>query len=1149
MKKKVLNHSVRCSRVLAIFFVLLSFESLFAGKAEAQDLEDFSVTLNKTEYKFNELFKAIERQTVFKFTYYKSEINSNDTYVPLKNEQNLKQLLDDISQKKRLYFHQINKIIAVSKTRHQSTTGMKEQRIISGTITDAEGVPMPGVTVVLKDTDRGTSTDFDGNFQLEAATGDLLVFSYIGYITQEITITGSTALTVILEPDISQLSEVVVVGYGVQKKANLTGAVSVVDMEKQVADRPLSDAAEALQGAAPGLQVTSDSGQPGAQGLSMRIRGYESINGGQPLVLVDNVPMGINDINPRDIETVTVLKDVAASSIYGARAAFGVILITTKQGKREQPISFDYSSNFAFTSASNLPVKASPLQHVQALADFGNKNAWTGQDIPTWLTLLNAYQQDPGQYPEGYADIDGTIYPLADQDHYGKFFQNGFEHLHNLSFSGGSKRTSYRVSVGYNDADGIMITDKDSYRKINLNTFLNTDLTDNLRGTVNVFYKNDYRRTPGNFGNIIGRAVNLSSFDPTGTGVTPDGEELPYGTSNNILEQEPPVKQYGDNIRLYGKLEYEPLDNLKITGEYTFDKSTGNVRETGLRTPYIAPDTHAIDFFNDETFYRRSSSTTNYHAVNLYANYSRSFGNHNFSILAGTNQESSKYEYFNIRRADVINGEVPSISTSTGLASGSDDFSEYAVSGYFGRINYNYREKYLLEMNARYDGSSRFPPGHRFGFFPSVSAGWVISKENFMESLQNSISLLKLRGSWGEVGNQVTGSDYPFIPGMSPYEAQWIDPDTNIRYTSLNPPSLVSNNFSWETVRSVNLGIDIGLFRDRFNGSFDIFRRKTLDMLAPGAELPAVVGASAPLQNVADLETKGWDLEISWKDQIKSFVYSFGFNLSDNRTFITQFNNKAGLISDYYEGQEIGELWGYVTDGFYTVDDFVEGTLNEDLTGGVLKEGIPAFEGYETRQNPGDIRFVDLDGDGMITDGDNTLDNPGDRKVIGNQGNRRYQFGINGSASYKNFDLTFFLQGVGKRDRWINTAVFWPYRSQFQEIFANQVDYWTPENTNAYYPRMYPEAGGNTEISRLLQTKYLLNGAYLRVKNITLGYSLPERFLKAVNLTKARIFFSGENLFTFDDLAKGLDAEAGNITSGGYYPFLRKISFGLNISF
>ena len=1147
MNTKIITKHTNFLKKQIFLCLLLFIPKVYASNAYHQNLNGVQISITLEDATITEVFSALEKQTKFTFVFNNTVSKTKQLFSIKAKNKDLKALLDHLASQGGFKFKQLNHTITVTKV---EKTKSDDQQTIRGKVIDEKDMPLPGVSVQIKDASAGTVTDFEGEFTMEVSGPEtILVFSYLGFKPQEKLIGSQTAFVITLEEDAQALNEVVVVGYGTQKKVNLTGAVSTVNMSERVADRPLANAAEVLQGAAPGLQVTSNSGQPGAQGLSMRIRGFESINGGQPLVLVDNVPMNIADINPRDIQDVTVLKDASAASIYGARAAFGVILITTKKGRREQPISFNYSSNITVSHATELPVKASPLQHVQALADFGNEYAWTGQEISTWLSLLNEYNQNPGAYPEGSTNIDGMNYPLVDSDLYGKFFQKGFEQLHNLSFSGGSEKTSYRVSVGYNDADGIMITNKDSYRKINLNALVNTDLTKDLTGTVNVFYKNEFRTTPGGFSNIIGRAVNLSSFAPTGTGLTPEGEELPYLTSNNLLKYEPAEEHFGDDIRLYGKLEYEPLKNLKITGEYTFDKSKNNAREVALRNRYLSADTDDLDFLNDETFYRRSSGSTDYHAVNLYVNYDKSFSGHNFGVLIGTNQESSKYEYFNVRRADLISGEVPSISTSTGTISASDDFNEYAVSGYFGRINYNYEEKYLLEANARYDGSSRFPPGYRFGFFPSVSAGWVLSEEYFMEPIQQLISLLKLRGSWGEVGNQVTGNDYPYIPGMAPYNAQWIDPNTNLRYVSLGTPSLVSDNFTWETVQSFNLGIDLGLFNDKFNGSFDVFRRKTLDMLAPGSELPAVVGASAPLQNVADLETKGWDLEVNWEDNIKSFNYSLGLNLSDNRSFITRFKNEAGLLSDYYEGQEIGELWGYVTHGFFTVDDFVEGSLNENLTGGTLKEGIAAFEGYEERQNPGDIRFVDLDGDGVITNGDNTLDNPGDRTIIGNQGNRRYQFGINGSASYKNFDFSFYLQGVGKRDRWINTALFWPYRSEFQEIFANQLNYWTPENTDAYYPRYYPESSGNTDISRNLQTKYLLNGAYLRVKNITAGYSLPPSFLNSINITKARIFFSGENLFTFDDLPEGLNAEAQNITSGGYYPFLKKFSFGINLSF
>ncbi len=1022
--------------------------------------------------------------------------------------------------------------------------------VVKGTVTSDKGEPIPGAAIIEKGTQNGTATDVNGQYtiRLKSDTATLIIRS-MGFATQEIKVSGPM-LNVVLKDDNAALSEVVVVGFGMQKKANLTGAVSSVNMEDVLGNRPVSGTAQALQGVVPGLQITYGSGQPGAA-TTVNIRGINSLNGGSPLVLVDNVPMNIDDVNPRDIENISVLKDAAAASIYGARAAFGVILITTKKGKKNQPTRFNYANNFTWSKPISLPEKASPLEFVRALKDFGSATYWSGQNVNTWLGLLEEYQQNPGKYPEGAAVVNGLRYPLAERDLYSTLFTGGFEQMHNFAFYGGAEKTTYRVSGVYTGEDGIMVTNKDRYARYNVNAFLSTELAKNLNASVNVFYKNDVRYTPSTLAGLFYNAITYPSYVETGYGTTPNGIKLPYNTPNNVVRSEPANKDFRDNLRLFGKLEYSPLKDLKITGEYTFTKNNGNSQYILDKNEYINAVTYDRQFQNNSTSYTRANGQLNYHALNLYLNYAKDFGDHHFKLLVGTNQESSKADTFNLSRLDLLSSQVPSYVTSTGTAGGYDGFSEFAISGYFGRLNYDYKGKYLLEINGRFDGSSRFPPGNRFGFFPSVSAGWNVAEEPFMQDINKTLSQLKLRGSFGEIGNQVVefegiSSFYPYIPGLSPYNAQWINPATNIRYLTLTPPALVSTSFTWETVQSLNVGVDVGLFKNKLFLTFDWFKRNTLDMLAPGAALPDVLGASAPLQNVANLQTKGWELEMSYKNSAGDFSYGVGFNLSDNRTFITKFDNPAGLLSQHYVGKEMGEIWGYVTKGYFTVDDFAAGSLNPNLQGGTLKSGIAPFKGVP--QNPGDIRFEDLNGDGVIFSGNSTLADPGDRRIIGNS-NRRYQFGMFGNASWKNIDLSFFLQGVGKRDLWLSNQLYWPYQNQFGTVYKHNLDYWTANNPNGFYPRVYPDAGGNTGTSRAVQTKYLSNGAYLRVKNITVGYSLPKEWLQRVRVDNVRFFASGENLFTFTSLPKGMESDATNYGEGGIYPFLKKFSLGASISF
>lgn len=595
------------------------------------------------------------------------------------------------------------------------------------------------------------------------------------------------------------------------------------------------------------------------------------------------------------------------------------------------------------------------------------------------------------------------------------------------------------------------------------------------------------------------------------------------------------------------------MKGLKVTAEYTFLKTNSgatNVISDNMYwdvtndAPYIIDGRGRSEL---ESSYKQTYSKTDYHALNLYVGYENKIKDHDFRLLAGTNQELSKYNSFWAKRLSLINVNYPTLSTASGTMTNDDSFSDYSISGYFARLNYGYKNKYLLEANVRYDGSSKFPKSWRYGFFPSFSGGWVLTEEPFMKPAENIISFMKIRGSWGEIGNQAI-SNYAYIPGMGSENAAWIDPSTAIRYLTLKDPALVSASFTWETVRTRDIGIDMNLLNNRLNTTFDYFNRQTLDMLGPALELPAVIGASAPLKNVADLESKGWELSIEWKVNKPDFGYSLGINLSDNRAFVTKFKNEGGLLSQYYEGYEFGEIWGYETYGYYSVDDFESGSLDANLMNGTLKEGIPAYYTV-VRQNPGDIRFADLNDDKKISPGTSTLSDPGDRKIVGNS-NRRYQYGITGTCYYKNLDFSFFFQGVGKRDLWTNSLIYWPYSNQYVSLYDWGLDYWTPENTNGFFPRNYTAAGGNTGISRLPQTKYLLNGAYMMLKNIELGYSLPKNVLNRLSIDRLRLFVSAENLLKFDHLPAGIDTEAEDINSyGGIYPYLRKISFGVNVSF
>lgn len=1028
-----------------------------------------------------------------------------------------------------------------------------QQKTVKGIITDESGFPLAGATVAIEGTSKGASTDFDGNYSLTVNETDVLLISYVGYLTQKIPVTGKTTINAVLKEDAAKLDEVVVVGFGTQKKSNISGAVTTIKMDEVLGDRPVTNASTALQGVAAGLQVVNSSGQPGTNNTSIELRGFGSINNATPpLVLVDNVEMSLQDVNPNDIKNVTILKDAAATSIYGARGAWGVILVTTKKPDRNQKIKFDYRSTVSLSSPQQLPEKPSIYEFVTMLNTIGITNYWSNQNVGTWLNYLEDYKVNPGNYPTGTVlDADGYNYPLKETYPIEQLLDNqGILTRHDFAFSGGSQKSSYRVSTSYSNEDGIIVTDNDSFTKYNLNALLDTDLTKNIKSTTNIFYRKSERSNP------IGRynqAVNEPAWLPTGYYTLEDGSVLPFDSPDNLERLLPHTKVKTDVTRLFQKITFEPIDRLKFSGEFTFERGnttskSSNIQLLTVNNAQYVPNNSNPDLTSVSKSFREYEQT----AFNFYVNYGFNLNEkHNIDVMAGYNRESSFSNGFNINRLNLLSTEVPAIDAAIGTIDGGDFFTETAVLGYFGRLQYNFNEKYFLEGNIRHDGSSKFPRSDRYGTFMSFSAAWNVKNESFLKDV-SWISLLKFRGSYGEIGNQdIPGNPYPYISQWSPRDT-WLLNESGVRYTTIEPGQLVSPSLTWETAQKTNLALDAAFFKNRLSTTIEVYRNRTLDMLIPGEELPAVLGTGAPVTNAGDLETKGWELEMAWRAGTGDFKYGLNFNISNNETKITKFDNPAGLISNYYVGQTIGEIWGYVTDGYYTVDDFVEGTLDAHLNGEnrQLKDGVVGFESGAIPY-PGDIKYVDLDGDGIITDGVNTLENPGDRKIIGNS-RRRYIYGLNGNASYKGFDLSFALSGVGKRDRNISGPKGFPYPGQFDDMFKHQLDYWTPDNQDAFYPRMYGNNAnfsgdrGNYAHSRRTQTKYLRDAGYLRINNITLGYTLPKDVINKIKFDKIRLFVSGENLHTFHQLPKGVTPD---VNADGAYPIMKNIAIGAQLSF
>ncbi|WP_289621563.1 TonB-dependent receptor [Bacteroides congonensis] len=1056
-----------------------------------------------------------------------------------------------------------------SKSENEISAIVQQTKKITGNVTNESGQPIIGATVLEKGhTSNGTISDIDGNFTITVPANATLTISYIGYMTQEIKVGYQTSFKIVLKDDTKALDEIIVVGYGSQKKANLTGAVSSVKMDEALGDRPLLNAADALQGAVPGLFVSNGGNAPGTS-KSFQIRGAYSLgvknsdgtygNTIKPLVLIDNVEGDIDMVNPEDIESINVLKDAASAAIYGARAAGGVILVTTKRPQGASRFELNYNNNFAFGKAVNLPKQAPLMDYLQAYLDCGYSDAYWSLGSPSvskWMEYLAAYQKDPSAFNtigDGiYVDESGVPYYLNEKDLYKNFMETSFQMTHNISASGGTDKLRYRISGGYNSNDGVLISDRDKFERLNVNSFISADVTKWFTQEVTMSYAHSLQTSPGGMGGVYN--TRLVSYYPEGdlpaSVNTLADEDLPLFTPRNQILYSNPVSNKNDNPRIFLKSILKPLKGLEAVFEYTFDKNIYDYHWYTGQYDYTTIQGGSSKSFVDD-YLRKYKQHTNYNSINIYATYSKDIANHHFKVMAGFNQESSYQETLDTYSYNQAVLDVPAMASGTGTIKATDSYSEYAIRGGFFRVNYNYHDKYLLEVNGRYDGSSKFPKDSRFGFFPSVSAGWQIAQEKFMESIRHWLDGMKLRASYGVIGNQNI-NPYTFTPSMSVNNkaTSWIIDDTYV--TSISSlPALVSQNFSWEKVGTINVGIDLNMFNNRLNGVFEWYQRNTNGMLAPGVQLPAVVGASAPYQNTADMRTRGWELSLNWRDQIGKVGYRLGFNLSDYKSEIIKYDDNATtkLLSSYYPGQTLGEIWGYVVDGYYTVDDFV------DTSSWQLKEGVTSINGYNVR--PGDVKFKNLRDDdsstNVITSGDNTFDNPGDRKVIGNT-TPRYQYGINLGLNYAGFDLNVILQGTGKRDYWISNVLTSPMNGDnFVPLFEGLSDYWMPKdpdngdwsavNPDAKYPRLYGNRGNSG--SNLRQSdKYLSDASYLRIKNITLSYKLPKNWVNQIFLNQMKAFVSIENVATFTSLPSGIDPERIEWN----YPSFRTVSFGINIT-
>ncbi|MGQ1943422.1 SusC/RagA family TonB-linked outer membrane protein [Ornithobacterium rhinotracheale] len=1058
---------------------------------------------------------------------------------------------------------------------------------ITGKVQDEYG-PLQGALVTVVGTNTSVETDAEGAFSIPGKVGDVLD------ITNPITFGQKTFPVKSLKMGVLKLNEKevkldVVVAFGKQKKENLSGAVSVVD-SKVFEDRPVSNAVEALQGQVAGMNFNVGStGTELGGSPEFNVRGKGTIGTGSnssPLVLIDGMEGDLTSLNPQDIESISVLKDAASSSIYGSRAAFGVILVTTKSGK-EGKVSINYNNSFRLSTPTLLP----KMLDSETFANYFNdalSNAGGGKRFnPELMKKIIAYKNGQIEYETGW-DKDQLKWKIWDawgNNNWYKIFYRDWapSQEHNLSVNGGTANVNYYFSANYLGQEGLFKQNTDTYDRYSVNGKFNAKLKDWLKLAYNSRF---VRELNGKSSYIDGARGDFYSTIVKRWPVVPLKDSLGNYVNENLISEinMGRYKEEKDVLMQQLNLTFTPAKNWNIYANLSFKTDTRTAKRYYLPM-YEYDNTGRPSFanprFRDRRRYPLTAGTSlveeyffkaNYYSPNIYTDYSRSFGVHNAKVMIGFQAEDYKNKAVVAERDHLLAYNKPVLSLTDGRNTNVyGDEREWSTAGFFGRLNYDYDGRYLLEFNLRYDGTSRFLQDQRWNWYPSASLGWNVAKENFWENLGgifNKVNNFKLRASYGELGNQNTSDYYPFYERMrlGTNNGQWLIDDyfTNTAYA----PNLISGLLTWEKVATTNFGLDITAFKNRLDFVLDVFQRKTKGMVGPAPEVPATLGAKVPLFNNTDMESKGFELSLGWNDKIgKDFKYGIKGTLTDSKQKVTNYPNETGSLETYYTGYELGTIWGFSTHGIAKTNQ----EMNE-----WLKTHNPRFG---SDWQAGDIMYNDLNGDGIIDDGNYTLDNHGDLKIIGNS-TPRYNFGLELNAQYKGFDFRAFFQGTAKRDLNLDTepgrnilnrdpnpmfsGANTPYRGSRDRVnqwpavaFEQHLDYFRPADTDspfgpnvdAYYPA--PRMGQSYKNFRYPQTRFLQNGAYVRLKNIQLGYTLPKKLIQSVGLNKVRIYVSGENLVTWTKLSSIFDPEVvdGIYGKGMMYPLSKVISTGLSISF
>lgn len=1049
----------------------------------------------------------------------------------------------------------------------------QKKNSISGIIKDANGQPIIGASIYVKSAPSvGAATNIEGRFTLnnipDKAT---LVATFVGMKTKEVTLHGEAYVEIILESDAISMEEVVVVGFGAQKKVNLTGSVATVD-KKALETRPVQNVAQALQGIVPGLNITQGEGTLDTR-PNINIRGVATIGSGSsgvPLILIDGTEGDLNAINPQDIENISILKDAGSAAVYGSRAPFGVILVTTKKGKAGKT-TINYNNSFKFSSPVILPHMMDSYTFALYFNE-ASKNSGSGAYFSDeWLQRIKDFQAgkliNPANgrpmttVPKGniWSDYNGGNDNI---DWYKEVYKKvASSQEHNVSVNGGNEKTTYYISGNFLDQNGLIKYGGDFFNRYALTGKINTQITKAISLGYNTrWIREDYSRPSSLTNSLNGNLARqgwpiLPLYDPNG---------FIFSSPSPVLDLRDGGRDKKQTDWLYQQLQLivEPLKGWKITAEMNYKTVTTFRHWDNQRTynhnvqgnPYV---------YNSYSAVHEEASKNSYLNPNIFSSYSKSLNNHNFMVMAGFQSEKYKDRDLSAERNGIINANLPTLNTTDGTdASGkivapniSGGYGNWATTGFFGRFNYDYNGKYLAEINYRYDGTSRFLQNKRWNYFPSASVGWNISKESFWQPIEQIVNNLKLRASYGVLGNQNTYNNknyrlafYPAIQTMPIGTANGTWLVNGLKPNTASAPDVVSSTQTWEKVRTWDAGVDLGMFNGKLTGTFDYFVRYTNDMLGPGVELPAIFGTEVPKTNNTDLKTSGFELSLSWQDRpITDFGYGIKVTLADSRTIITKYPNPTGRLDQNISGRYYGEIWGLKTIGIAKSPEEMQAHLAKLPNGGQNAIG--------NNWNAGDIMYTDINNDGKIDKGSNTIGDHGDLCVVGNN-TPRFPFSVDLTADWKGFDFRAFFQGIMKRDYYQNSYFFWGAWKGgiwWSTGFNEHLDYYRGDasnplgqNIDSYYPRPLFGDGKNMEA----QTRYVQNAAYVRLKNLQLGYSIPGNLCKKLKIQKLRLFLSGENLWTYTKMAKMFDPETIDKGYGGnVYPIQKVYSCGLNLTF